>query len=266
MKPVDSAQSRRHPKCRVASSARRSSAIATRSICSSTASSSRRSASTSSASGRGSISSSRPTPRSNRWRSIRIETDSDPVTLDRRAYPSGAPILFPAPGAPRASGCSTRGAREAWGPPVSASMAFARSASSSRRSIPLGSREAVRACLHRDQARRGEAPTEPGSLRRTAYQHTSTSTGPSTYDRSLGLEGRRQGRVGHLSRHKLPSERSTGSPTSRSAPCRRAVLAQRERHLRRGLILELSCDGTALDYRGLYPDGSFVAHAKLLRR
>ena len=31
-------------------------------------------------------------------------------------------------------------------------------------------------------------------------------------------------------------------------------------------ILELQCDGTALDYRGLYPDGSYVAHAKLLRK
>jgi len=31
-------------------------------------------------------------------------------------------------------------------------------------------------------------------------------------------------------------------------------------------ILELTCDGPALDYRGLYPDGSYVAHAKLLRR
>lgn len=203
-----------------------------------------------------------------RWRSIRIETDGDPVTLDRRAYPSAAPVIFPGSGRAASFGMFDPRAFEKHGVPtvrvdgvreIRIELAAADTRSDREKLF-------ARACT---ELKRGEEkpPPSKGRFVGTAYQHNIDEywTVDMTIDLSDSKVGDKVGSViyhGHKCRgtlYRLPDVNG-----------RRRVV-ERFWHNEHGIcveacILELSCDGTALDYRGLYPDGSFVAHAKLLRR
>lgn len=200
-----------------------------------------------------------------RWRSIKIETDGDPVVIDRSKLGDLAPVIFPGPASASFGLFDPRGLEHREGPRTRVDgvreirIELAPDARTDRE------KAFARACT---EVKRGEEkpPPSKGRFLGTAYQHNIDEywTVDLTIDLAESKVGDKVGSVvyhGHKCRgnlYRLPDVNG-----------RRRVV-ERFWHNENGIcveacILELKCDGTALDYRGLYPDGSYVAHAKLLR-
>lgn len=203
-----------------------------------------------------------------RWRSIRIETDGDPVTLDRRAYPDAAPVIFPGSGRAASFGMFDPRALEKRGVPSVRVDAVREIRVELAPADTRSDREKLfaRACT---EIKRGEEkpPPSKGRFVGTAYQHNIDEYW--TVDLTIDLSDSKVGdKVGSVTYH---GHKCRGTLYRLPDVNGRRRVVERFWHNENGIcveacILELSCDGTALDYRGLYPDGSFVAHAKLLRK
>ncbi len=203
-----------------------------------------------------------------RWRSIRIETDGEPVTLDRRAYPNAAPVIFPGRGRAASFGMFEPRAFETRGVPrvrVDAVREIRiELAAPDTRSAP--EKLFARACT---ELKRGEEkpPPSKGRFVGTAYQHNVDEYW--TVDLTIDLADSKVGdKIGSVSYH---GQKCRGDLRRLPDVNGRRRVVVRLWHNENDMcvdacILELACDGTALDYRGHYPDGSFVAHAKLLRK
>lgn len=204
-----------------------------------------------------------------RWRAIRIETDGDPVTLDRRSYPDAAPVVFPGTGRSASFGLFDPRALDQRGVPavrvdavreIRVELAPVASTQTDREKL------LARACT---ELKKGEEKPPPGKGRwvGTAYQHNIDEywTIDLTIDMANSKVGDKVGTVvyhGHKCRgnlYRLPDRNGRPRVVERFWHNENETCVE-------ACILELACDGTALDYRGLYPDGRFVAHAKLVRK
>jgi hypothetical protein len=203
-----------------------------------------------------------------RWRSIKVETDGDPVIVDRRKYPDTAPILFPGRGRDASFGMfDPRALDKRTAPSVRVDNVREIRIELAQPVDRRGDKERLlaRACT---ELKRGEEKPPPGKGRwqGTAYQHNIDEywTVDMTIDLSNSKVGDKVGSVvyhGHKCRgnlYRLPDNNGRPRVVERFWHNENNICVE-------ACIIELACDGTALDYRGLYPDGSYVAHAKLLR-
>jgi hypothetical protein len=200
-----------------------------------------------------------------RWKSIRIETDGDPVIIERpkASHPDTVPLLFAGRG--RAASFGWFGVDKRSNPKRSVEhVREIRIELAADHRTPRD-RAFARACT---ELKRGEEKPPPGKGRwlGTAYQHNIGEYW--TIDMTIDLSDAKVGdKVGSVVYH---GHKCRGNLFRLPDVNGRRRVVERFWHNEGGIcvescILELQCDGTALDYRGLYPDGTYVAHAKLLR-
>jgi hypothetical protein len=203
-----------------------------------------------------------------RWKSIYVETDADPLIVEHpiAKHPDTVPVLRA-----HTDGSATFGMFDAR---AIATRGAPKVASDRVREIrielmpdPRSARDKAfaRACT---EPKRGEEKPPPGKGRwlGTAYQFNIDQywTIDMTVDLSDSKIGDKVGTVtyhGHKCRgnlYRLPDANGRRRVVERFWHNEGNICVE-------ACILELSCDGTALDYRGLYPDGTYVAHAKLSR-
>ena len=202
------------------------------------------------------------------WKTIRIETDGDPVVIERPTtrYPGAVPLIFPGRGRAGSLGMfDPRALQQRANPSVRVDavrevrIELAADGRSDRE------RAFARACT---EVKRGEEKPPPGNghFMGTAYQHNIDEYW--TVDMTIDLSESKVGdKVGSVTYH---GHKCRGNLFRLPDVNGRRRVVERFWHNENGIcveacILELQCDGTSLDYRGLYPDGSFVAHARLLR-
>jgi hypothetical protein len=203
-----------------------------------------------------------------RWRMIYVETDAEPLIIERpiAKHPDTVPVLRPATDGsatfslfdPRAM--ATRGA-----PTLSADRVREIRIELTHDHKSARDKAFARACT---EPKRGEEKPPPGKGRwqGTAYQFNIDQywTVDMTVDLSDSKIGDRVGTVTyhghkcHGSLYRLPDVNGRRRVVERFWHNEGNICVE-------ACILELACDGSSLTYRGLYPDGTYVAHAKLSR-